>query len=310
MLLSRHGDLKPENILWFKDDGKGGCLKIADLGLSRFHELGVDTGMRNRDNMQTNTPSGTSRYEPPEMDKDRTTKGARTRRYDIWSMGCIVTELFVWLLYGIGGLETFRLRSNTPYFWQTAQGENREMVYYVNPYVSSCLDTMQDVVGANNAYGRFLRLVRDKLLVVSISEDTRSEKSRANSQVMYTGMLEIQEEHPFDELLELPANLTYPDTKIRDQSHKYTRPTYKGGMLSPGDTRGPVQALPSSRHQPVDQVNNPEGDFSPKVVVDPPDVMPGPALPATAGSTVADEREVAESATMNKQEYVSDSASK
>ncbi|RWA05597.1 hypothetical protein EKO27_g9509 [Xylaria grammica] len=117
-------------------------------------------------------------------------------------------------------------------------------------------------------------------------------------------------EPPFANLPGLPADLKCPDTEIRDQRNKYTRPAYKGGMLSPGDTRGPVQALPNSHNQPIGQVDNLEGDFAPEVVVDPPGDTAGPALPATTGSTVADEREVAESATMNNQEYVSSSASK
>ncbi|KAI0411895.1 hypothetical protein F5X98DRAFT_383183 [Xylaria grammica] len=288
---SRHGDLKPENILWFKNDGNGGCLKIADLGLLRFHRLDADTGLRNEGKIPTNTPSGTSRYEPPEMVKDRITKGARARRYDIWSMGCIMTELL-----------TFRLPRNTPYFWHATQDENGETVYYVNPYVSSCLSMMQGKFQANSTYSDLLELIRNKLLVVSISKHTSSEESRADADVMYREMLQIQKEPPFANLPGLPADLKYPDTEIRDQRNKYTRPAYKGGMLSPGNTRSPVRALPSPHNQPIGQVDNLDGDFTPEVVVDPPGDTTGPALPATTRSTVADEREVAESATMNNQD--------
>ncbi|KAI8635651.1 hypothetical protein F5Y19DRAFT_461232 [Xylariaceae sp. FL1651] len=301
-LCGRHGDLKPENILWFKDDGMGGCLKIADLGLSKFHEVGVDTDIRNKNNVQTNTPSGTSRYEPPEMDKDRMTKDARTRRYDIWSMGCIMTELLVWFLYGINGLETFRSRSNTPYFWQTTQGENHETVYYVNPYVSSCLDIMEHALKTNSAYDRLLKLVRNKLLVVRISEDTSSGKSRAKAREMYDEMLEIERECPFDSLPQLPADLIYPDTQIRDQSHRYTRLPYRHGMLSPNGTKGPVQALPSFHNQPVDHVNNLGGKFTPELVLHPPDETPGPTPSAIAKSNVTDKQEFTKSGIIDNQE--------
>ena len=45
-------------------------------------------------------------YEPPEVrilaDKPR------SRRYDIWSMGCIYLEFVIWLLYGTSGLKRFQ----------------------------------------------------------------------------------------------------------------------------------------------------------------------------------------------------------
>ncbi|KAF4627090.1 hypothetical protein G7Y89_g11066 [Cudoniella acicularis] len=50
----RHGDLKPENILYFKEDGEG-TLVIADVGLSRVHEM--ETKMRHAGTItQATTP--------------------------------------------------------------------------------------------------------------------------------------------------------------------------------------------------------------------------------------------------------------
>ncbi|KAF7539408.1 hypothetical protein G7054_g2157 [Neopestalotiopsis clavispora] len=98
----RHGDLKPENILHFREAAQSeyGTLVISDLGSATIHQertlsRGAWTG--------TNGRYGTFRYEPPEV-QDR---GPRSRRWDVWSMGCIYLEFFIWLLYGWNKLNSF-----------------------------------------------------------------------------------------------------------------------------------------------------------------------------------------------------------
>ncbi|KAH8725098.1 heterokaryon incompatibility protein-domain-containing protein [Phaeosphaeriaceae sp. PMI808] len=46
-------------------------------------------------------------YEPPETELDQNQMKGRSRRYDIWSMGCIYLEFIIWLLYGFTELEKF-----------------------------------------------------------------------------------------------------------------------------------------------------------------------------------------------------------
>jgi serine/threonine protein kinase len=96
----RHGDLKPENILCF-EEGDSCTLVIADVGLSKGHESLTEA---RRD--KTHTKAGTIMYEPPESEilADK----PRSRRYDIWSIGCIYLEFVVWLLYGTKGLRRVR----------------------------------------------------------------------------------------------------------------------------------------------------------------------------------------------------------
>lgn len=104
----RHGDIKPENILWFRDGGAFGTLKICDFGEAKGHK--DVTAMRNR---STTARYGTQRYEPPESEIGIGTDhlGRRdmriSRRYDIWSIGCIMLEMIIWLLYGAKGLGEF-----------------------------------------------------------------------------------------------------------------------------------------------------------------------------------------------------------
>jgi serine/threonine protein kinase len=107
----RHGDLKPDNILVFDNGyatqarGHDTCtFVITDVGLTKKHNLATE----DRKNA-TRTQSGTIMYEPPEaeLDQQDPEKG-RSRRYDIWSMGCIYLEVIIWLMYGADELKRFR----------------------------------------------------------------------------------------------------------------------------------------------------------------------------------------------------------
>ena len=94
VLFGRHGDLKPENILWFDDPETDaphkGNLKIADFGLGRFH------GRDSRSNVDPVLARASPTYEPPECRM----RIPVSRKYDIWSLGCIYLEFITWLLEG------------------------------------------------------------------------------------------------------------------------------------------------------------------------------------------------------------------
>ncbi|USP77895.1 HET-domain-containing protein [Curvularia clavata] len=121
----RHGDLKPENILWFPWEGEDwGTLKICDWGEAKIHH--EVTALRHA----TTTQFGTRRYEPPEVvggkpDLDESAKDARSRLYDIWSMGCVMMECIIWLVYGLGELKRFN-KSN--------KGDHSISEFFYEPY--------------------------------------------------------------------------------------------------------------------------------------------------------------------------------
>jgi len=108
----RHGDVKPQNILHFTDQPLGekpsgrGTLVLADVGVSKSHG-DKTTGLRHA---ATNTEEVTILYEAPEAEYDRINGQPRSRRYDMWSTGCMLLEFIVWLLYGFGAVEIFRSR--------------------------------------------------------------------------------------------------------------------------------------------------------------------------------------------------------
>lgn len=105
----RHGDLKPENILVSKDK----ILQIADMGSAKIHM--APTNLRQIGIMSL---AGTIRYQPPEMETN--ISGKRSRAYDVWSMGCIILEFIIWVLYGPDGLREFDNSFDTmsqPFFY-------------------------------------------------------------------------------------------------------------------------------------------------------------------------------------------------
>jgi serine/threonine protein kinase len=109
----RHGDLKPENILRKEEGNALGPLMIGDVGLAKKHNN--RTGAR----ADTKTRMGTMNYEPPEA---FVSNRAKSRAYDIWSMGCIIVETIVWLLHGKDGQDHFY---NQPY------NQERGTRYYI-----------------------------------------------------------------------------------------------------------------------------------------------------------------------------------
>jgi len=140
----RHGDLKPANILYFTEKSVG-ILKIADFGISRVHTIA--TGLRNG---VTITSHSTRGYEGPETLEVYKKQWARSRLYDCWSMGCIILEFVVWLLYDFKALESFVGFRDPPdlgYYrhlkYNLENGESREEAV-VHPYVDKAMICLRE----------------------------------------------------------------------------------------------------------------------------------------------------------------------
>ncbi|KAK8029779.1 hypothetical protein PG993_011070 [Apiospora rasikravindrae] len=164
----RHGDLKPENLLNFSESSELlGTLKIGDMGLAKKHVL--QTQARK---FMTTTRYGTIQYSPPEASGD--INGPLSRLYDIWSMGCIIFEFVIWLLYGNDRLETFykQLRGTSrtiPYYELPSHGSDG--IATVHPVVQRWISHLQKhdpECRPESAIGDLLRLVQHRLLVVDL----------------------------------------------------------------------------------------------------------------------------------------------
>ena len=167
----RHGDLKPENILHF---GRGceGILVAADVGVSRVHG-------RQRTNMRrdpTKSLATTRSYEAPEAGIKQT--AARSRKYDIWSLGCIFLEFIIWLLYDEKAIDNFAsTRDPLDYpFYKVHEGKST-----VHPKVVLAIQYIRDDERCKGsaALNALLSLIGEKLLLADVkTRDTAEDVHR------------------------------------------------------------------------------------------------------------------------------------
>lgn len=174
----RHGDIKPHNILHFTKGGKDagrGALVLADVGVSKFHEH--ETGLRTS---ATDTIEVTLVYEAPEAEHDRDNNKARSRLYDMWSMGCMLMEFTVWLLYGFEAVEVFRGRriDRGGYYNRTAAFFSRisQEESIIHPEVARALDKLaaDPRCGEGTVLADFLALIKDDLLQIKPQNRTEA----------------------------------------------------------------------------------------------------------------------------------------
>ncbi|KAH9205286.1 hypothetical protein DL95DRAFT_348558, partial [Leptodontidium sp. 2 PMI_412] len=195
----RHGDLKPENVLCFNSsrstvekDQTSCILVISDVGLSRIHDK--STGFRSR---TRNIAGETVTYAAPEIAlfPERPT----SRRYDIWSLGCLYLEFVIWILYGIEGLNRFgeeigksaerRFYVITSSATLTVTGGETPQI---NPVVATWIEHIKQdprCTGPGSkktAISRLITLIEKRLLVVASNPDPKDLKVGDEDQVTAT----------------------------------------------------------------------------------------------------------------------------
>ncbi|KAK5630875.1 hypothetical protein RRF57_006590 [Xylaria bambusicola] len=184
----RHGDLKPENIVCFKADeglpaGKDEepnamvRLVIIDVGLAKIHD--ENTQVR----AKTDTKVSTRRYAAPELE---TNPDRLSRRFDVWSMGCIFLEFAIWLIYGNkklvdfttctghGPSETEKFKFFTIKLNQELLGSSEpKLIAHRHDKVDELLSEMQTnpLCSKGTAIRRLVDLISNTMLVVDLSDD-------------------------------------------------------------------------------------------------------------------------------------------
>lgn len=151
-----------------------GELRIADLGLAKLHKF--RTGARNN---PTVTMFLTPHYEPPEA--FTLPNQPRSRLYDVWSMGCVILEFIIWLLYGSDILDEFvneRLEQNehgTIYYVIDNSGFANPTARMNEKIASKWMDDIlprdQDCQPKTTAIGDLLMMVKTQLLVIKLPND-------------------------------------------------------------------------------------------------------------------------------------------
>lgn len=164
----RHEDLKPKNTLCFKHGSNGDSpvpairLVITDVGLAKSHS--ERTGSRR----STNTKAATKRYAGPEVEVNP--GQPLSRRFDVWSLGCVFLEFAIWILYG--GDELIRCAHGNPSaFYKIRRDENGSVAMAeVNLIVQGWVLYMRKDwrCSKGTALERLASLIGDKLLIVSV----------------------------------------------------------------------------------------------------------------------------------------------
>lgn len=114
-----HADIKPDNILFFKSNKHPrGILILSDFGLASFHR------QESRSNIPNKAIPGVPGYRPPECDIEG---GTISRKYDIWTLGCLFLEMVTWVLGGKQLLKEFDDEADVLYI----TGGMRKMFYRI-----------------------------------------------------------------------------------------------------------------------------------------------------------------------------------
>ncbi|KAK0621009.1 kinase-like domain-containing protein [Immersiella caudata] len=156
----RHGDIKPENILVFQDGrSKTGIWKLADFGAATRRADSSGSGGRRRET-ESRVEYSTVRYEPPEAGAP----GGVIREGDVWSLGAVMLECAIWLMYGDGEVMRFvrEMGGVGAAFYVMGEREAR-----MHPVVTDWLGHMKrDVEGQGTALGEVLGLVEGWMLTM------------------------------------------------------------------------------------------------------------------------------------------------
>jgi serine/threonine protein kinase len=183
-----HFDLKPANILVFGD----GTWQIADFGQAVFRE-------RTGSSAKITNPGGTDAYAPPEA-VDLKAKGSR--KYDVWSMGCILLELTSFLAKGgPHGLEALDQARYTEYqrgsdhrLWKRAGDE----AFMLKPSVSKFLESLPALFASSPEDRQFLEKIL--VLIIWMLEPVVESRCSASNVVTHLGMILEEFKEPIEEL--------------------------------------------------------------------------------------------------------------
>ncbi|EDO01337.1 hypothetical protein SS1G_03811 [Sclerotinia sclerotiorum 1980 UF-70] len=241
----RHGDIKPENKLRFivdEDYDKLGVLKLADLGRTQQHQF--VTRMRHTTEREL---WRTRWYEPPDLDGKNQEKagGKISRLYDIWSMGAVIFEAVLWLLYGYESHNDFWKENGfltgethvTPYWRKEGEGKYR-VTDVVNKWMDDILEPNSE---PKDAISGLIKLVSERLLKIDLppNSDLYTKGFRTNAKDLREQLAIILERANGDERYLFSGKnrrrMSQPD--VADSATKSSSQSTGNSSSSPNDTR-------------------------------------------------------------------------
>lgn len=180
---ARHGDIKPNNILLFPmNQSKYYKLVIADAGLAKIHQL--STSKRSK---FTTTIHASLMHQPPESDAAAV---KLSRRYDVWSFGCVVFEILVWLVHGWNIYKMFlKAMKGSPngdvlpfWFEENKVKKLRPAVRTYEEQLSRSIQAAESPIPPQfkPALSNLLKLVMTRLLVIDLGEKEQRRGDKKN----------------------------------------------------------------------------------------------------------------------------------
>ncbi|CAH0021248.1 unnamed protein product [Clonostachys rhizophaga] len=184
-----HGDLKPSNILLFQgrnpaESKHSFMLTIADFGSSRIGSI--------NESPDGSTPlrlRSTRTYGAPEVYSISDGRLETNQSVDIWSLGCILMEVAVWITGGFKALESFKVArveetSKIPDFHEVVFCDCFHQGYDLLPSVKEWARIVQENARRNdNITPRMVDFILNSLL--------RPESFRCSPQSLEASMREI-----------------------------------------------------------------------------------------------------------------------
>ncbi|KAF9765993.1 hypothetical protein IL306_001646 [Fusarium sp. DS 682] len=201
----RHSDLKPANILLFPDKYGNQCLKITDVGVSKVHILATSRRLDG-----TTAKHTTRRYSPPEFDllfNDREpleeSKNIElSRKFDIWSLGCVFVEFLIWAKLGQQKYKDFdQFMGSDGRFWDS---RSKDLDVRVKEEIKNLEAEIQDTPD-DNAVQQVLALAQTKMLLAGWDQRDKASKIHKKLEIIKK---EHGEYHSQQEKLNLPLGLT------------------------------------------------------------------------------------------------------
>lgn len=171
-LFCAHMDLKPANILILgptSEDMRVGRWMISDFGISVFRTQQKDQDTKfatpldyyNQLTLQTRPKRAEGPYTAPEVCQNQNQQGVG-RRSDVWSFGCLFSEVYLFALGRAKLVDDFRTmrkhNTGTDYFYRRTRlaslGAARAMTYEVRPWILNWLmDIPSRFPGNKNSWG-------------------------------------------------------------------------------------------------------------------------------------------------------------
>lgn len=220
----RHGDIKPENILWFSEvknlKDPMGVLQIADFGLGRFHR------QESRSKVDPASLATSPTYMPPEIEL----RLFVSRKYDLWSLGCLYLEFVTWLLRGYYGVDEFaeargkvnpRTKIDDDYFFDILSRPDNSHYGEVREGVMTWVNGLHAHEQCSQAIHDLLDLIMTSMVVVDcdhriectpLSKELVKISDRAANDMIYLS-------NPVPRQPQEPQSHTQPDSQRREATN-------------------------------------------------------------------------------------------